>query len=588
VGVFGVDFYDFATPLLAPIERQWIARHRLIKKDPGAAVSEPVEPIVYYVDPGAPEPIRQALVDGASWWKAAFLAAGFANAFRVDVLPADADPMDLRYNMIHWVHRSTRGWSYGNTITDPRTGEILNGRVVLDSQRGRQDALIGAGLVGSGDGRQGCAAGAIPGPEYLAGLDPATEITSTVLARIRQLSAHEVGHTLGFAHNFAASARGRNSVMDYPSPLVKIKDGKIDLSEAYGNEIGAYDCFATRYAYSSFPPGADENKELAAIVRKGVADGLLFLSDADARPAGAAHPLANLWDNGDNPAAMLRHELEVRRIGLDSFGLSRIADGDALADLEAKLLPLYLHHRYQLTAAIKLIGGVNYSYSVKDGNQASPQPVVSIVPADAQRDALAAVLETLRPETLVIPQRILDLIPPRAFGQPTGVAELFEKATAPLFDPLAASTIAADLAVSGLLQPTRASRLNEFHAREPRNPNFAEVVASLIEEVWKAAPDRDGRAKAVARAEQTLVVERLIELGENDSASPDVRSVASGALSRLANPIHPWPGNIPEGDPHRAAIRQEIERFLRRPSATDRRTPAVNAPPGDPIGGMGR
>jgi hypothetical protein len=252
VGVATVDFYDFATPLLQSLERQWITRFRLIKKDPSAAVSDPVEPIVYYVDPGAPEPIRQALVEGASWWNSAFETAGFSNAFRVEVLPPDADPMDLRYNMIQWVHRATRGWSYGNMVVDPRTGEILNGRVVLDSLRGRQDALIGAGLTTAGDGRGGCAAAAVPAPEYLADLGPTSELRNMVLARIRQLAAHEVGHTLGFAHNFAGSARGRNSVMDYPAPLVKIANDKLDFSEAYGKGIGAYDRFAAKYAYAAF------------------------------------------------------------------------------------------------------------------------------------------------------------------------------------------------------------------------------------------------------------------------------------------------------------------------------------------------
>ncbi len=585
VGVGTVDFYDFATPFDQRVERQWIVRHRLTKKDPSAAISDPVEPIVYYVDPGAPEPIRQALVDGASWWKSAFEAAGFTNAFRVEVLPADADAMDLRYNMIQWVHRATRGWSYGHTVVDPRTGEILNGRVSLDSLRGRQFALIGAGLTAGGDGRDGCAAGAIPGPEYLGDLDGNSALRDTVLARIRQLSAHEVGHTLGFAHNFAASARGRNSVMDYPAPLVKIKNGKLDLSDAYSKGIGAYDCFAAKYAYASFPPGADEAKELAAIVHKGIADGLLFVSDADARPAGAAHPLASLWDNGDNPAAMLRHEMEVRRIGLESFGLGRIAEGAPLADLEAKLLPLYLHHRYQLVAALKSVGGVNYSYSVKDDGKASPEPVVAIVPADAQREALSAVLSTLRPETLVLPARILELIPPRAFDQPSGTADLFEKATGKLFDPIAAATVAADIAVSGLLQTERAARLNEFHSRDPKYPDFAEIVAKLVEETWRTAPNRDGRARAIARAEQTLVVQRLMELGESDTAGHEVRAVASEALRRLANPIYPWRGEGISADAHRTAIREEIERFLRRPAATDRRTPTTNPPPGDPIGG---
>ena len=584
VGLFTVDFYDFAAPFLEPVERQYITRHRLTKKNPEAAVSDPVVPIVYYVDPGAPDPIRKALVEGASWWKSAFEAAGFTNAFRVEVLPEDADPMDLRYNMIHWVHRSTRGWSYGNMVIDPRTGEILKGRVTLDSLRARQDALIGKGLTAGESSMFGCAAGASPGPEYLADLDPTLEPGAMVLARVRQLSAHEVGHTLGFAHNFAASSHGRDSVMDYPAPLVKVVNGKLDLSDAYGKEIGAYDIFATKYAYSSFPIGSDEAKGLDAIVRGGMADGLLFLSDADARPAGAAHPLANLWDNGADPVAMLRHELEVRRIGLEAFGLSKIAERAPLSDLEAKLLPLYLHHRYQLVAAIKSIGGVNYSYSVKDGAKASPEMVLAIVPAEKQREALAAVLDSIKPETLIIPTRILDLIPPRAFGSANGTAELFEKPTAPLFDPIATASIAADLAVTGLLNPARGARLNAFHSRDTKFPDFAEIVAKLVEHAWAAPANRDGQAVAVARAIQTLIVQRLIELGENDSAGPEVRAVATKSLERLGNPNDAWPGSPQRGDTHRIAIRQEIDRFLNRPEPANRRTPPNPVPPGDPIG----
>ncbi len=259
VGVFTVDFYDFATPVTEPVERQYIARHRLIKKDPKAEISEPVAPIVYYVDPGAPEPVRSALVEGASWWAKAFEASGFRNAYKIEVLPDDADPMDLRYNVIQWVHRSTRGWSYGSSVIDPRTGEILKGRVTLDSLRARQDALIGTGLSTAEPPLGACAAGAGPGAEYLSELDPMAETAAMVLARIRQLSAHEVGHTLGFSHNFAASACGRSSVMDYPAPLVKIRDGKtLDLSDAYAKGVGAYDVLAVRYAYEQFPAGADE------------------------------------------------------------------------------------------------------------------------------------------------------------------------------------------------------------------------------------------------------------------------------------------------------------------------------------------
>jgi Domain of unknown function (DUF5117) len=140
-------FYDYASPFTTPIEKRWITRHRLQKKDPNAAVSEAVKPIVYYVDNGAPEPIRSALVEGAAWWGRAFEAAGFRNAYQVKVLPEGADPMDVRYNMINWVHRSTRGWSYGASVTDPRTGEIIKGNVSLGSLRIRQDVMLGTGMI---------------------------------------------------------------------------------------------------------------------------------------------------------------------------------------------------------------------------------------------------------------------------------------------------------------------------------------------------------------------------------------------------------------------------------------------------------
>lgn len=343
VGVIDMMFHDYASPVTEPIEKHWVIRHHLEKRDPSAPVSEAVEPIVYYVDNGTPEPIRSALLEGARWWAAAFEAAGFRNAFRVEVLPADADPMDLRYNMIHWVHRSTRGWSYGASVVDPRTGQILKGNVSLGSLRVRQDVMLGTGLAGGsrvagGDdppGQLQCEAAAIPGGEYLAQASPEADIESMALARIRQLSAHEVGHTLGFAHNFAASTYGRASVMDYPVPLTRIVNGAIDLSDAYGVGVGPFDVFAARYAYSQFPDGADEAAELRRIVEEGVAAGMLYVSDADARPAGAAHPLAHLWDNGADPVAQLAHELEVRRIAMDRFGLHSIRDGASLSFLRA-------------------------------------------------------------------------------------------------------------------------------------------------------------------------------------------------------------------------------------------------------------
>lgn len=591
VGVFAVEFYDYGSPFTEPLEKRWIVRHRLRKRDPTAAVSEPVKPIVYYVDAGTPEPIRGALVEGASWWADAFEAAGFRNAFQVKILPDGADPMDARYNMINWVHRSTRGWAYGSTVTDPRTGEVIKGVVTLDSQRIRQDSLIGTGLVPVyGDARRGsgptvpeCEFGASPDADYLAQLDPSADPARMSLARIRQLSAHETGHTLGLAHNFAASTYGRASVMDYPAPLVEIKDGKLDLSNAYAVGVGAYDKFAIRYAYTEFPRGADERAALDKLVEEGVRAGMLFISDDDARPAGAAHPLANLWDNGPDPVASLRHEMNVRRIALGQFGLGNISAGTPLSMLESKFLPLYLHHRYQLQAAVKSVGGLYYTYAVKTEAGTSPADVQQIVPAARQREALAAVLDTIKVEELAVPPRVLALLPPRAFGYEGGTQELFAKRTDPAFDPINAATIDADFVVSALLEPHRAARLIQYHSLDASNPDFKDVLGELIERTWRAPRPGDPYQAEIQRAVQGLVATRLMDLAADADASTQVRAVATAQLRALLEETAPT-SRDEATETHRRATREEIERFLARPAEPRKRTPPPPTPPGDPIG----
>lgn len=583
-GSIPTSFYDYSTDINEDLEKRWILRHRLEKRDPNAAMSEAVKPIVFYVDNGAPKAIQDALVEGAAWWNQAFEAAGFQNAFQVRVLPPDADPMDVRFNVINWVHRSTRGWSIGASVVDPRTGEIIKGDVTLDSQRARQDFLLGEGMVPPYSGHaSACDFGLLPDADYLMAAGSVDDLTAMSYARIRQLSAHEVGHTLGFAHNFAASTYDRGSVMDYPAPLVEIKDGKLDFSNSYAVGIGSFDKFSARYAYTQFAAGANEDHELERIVNEGISAGMLYLSDQDARPAGAAHPLANLWDNGSDPVAMLRHEMRVRRIGLGQFGLKNVPEGTPLSELENRFLPLYLHHRYQLTAAAKMIGGAYYTYSVRSRTGPDPVTVTEIVPAARQREALQAVLDTIKPEELVIADNILKMLPPVAYGYNSGRSERFSRRTSPMFDELGAAEIAADLAITALLEPNRAARTVSYNARERSNPHFSEVVAALVKATWGSPVPVNAKHAAVQRAVQSVTVARLKDLAASDQARAQVRAVAADALRSLL-PTLRLPSANRETSVHNRATADEIERFLARPAEPRKPTTPLPVPPGDPIG----
>ena len=584
VGVNGPTVYDYATPIDVDTRVRLAARHRLQKANPDADRSEAVEPIIYYVDPGTPEPVRSALIEGASWWNDAFEEAGFINAFRVTVLPDDVDPQDIRYNLIHWTHRRTRGYSYGNTVIDPRTGEIVRGVVNLGSLRLRQDYLHGQGLVPPfpggislpEDGSFGEFADA-PDFEYLAQVAPASEPVEMALARVRQLSAHEVGHTLGFPHNYMASAYGRESVMDYPAPLVQIDEsGNIDLSNAYVQRIGEYDKLSVNWLYREFPNGTNETQALERIAEQGVVDGLIYMGHTNNNFIGASHQYASVWDNGSNLVDHLKLEIRIREIGLERFGIDAIRTGEPMSTLEFVLLPLYMHHRFQLRSAIQSLGGADFRYALKGDGQIP----VAIVEAEEQRDVLETVLSTLAVDFLALSPEIVQMIPPPAYRYSEG--EEFPGYTQQMFDPLAAASAAATFTIGEILNSDRMARLVLFGSMGDY-PNLQEVADRLIEATWGASEAEDAYRQQVLHTAQRSVVDQMMQQASMAGNPAEVRAILSDRLDQLASGIEA------EGtpSPHRKLVAADIRRWQSRIENTVP-GPQLQMPAGDPIGGSSR
>jgi hypothetical protein len=554
-GSFSISYLDYSTPIWEPIKKRFITRHRLEKANPEAIISEAKEPIIYYVDPGTPEPVRSALLEGASWWDQAFEAIGFKNAFQVQLLPEDADPMDVRYNVIQWVHRSTRGWSYGGSVIDPRTGEIIKGHVSLGSLRIRQDFMIAQALMDT------------PFAERDDNYQP---MLAMALARIRQLSAHEVGHTLGFAHNFAASSNNRSSVMDYPHPSLAIKNGLVDFSNAYARNIGDWDKITVAYSYTEISK-TEEASFLNNVLISAQEKGLRYITDSDARAKGGAHAKAHLWDNGTNAAQELEALLALRNVAMTNFSIDNIKTGEPYSVLEDVFVPLYFYHRFQTEAAVKLIGGMDYNYAVKGDGQI----ITKNISKKEQEAALAAVLKTLTPAVLAIPENILALFPPRAYGYLRN-RESFNSNNGVAFDALGAAATASNMTLSLLLHSDRANRLVQQKALDSEAFGLQDLIASLIRACFKKNTG-SRYEKEIQKTVQFTLLQHLMNLSVSSKSIPQTKAITSAGIHRIALEITKNKDNFSQ------FLSSEISVFKKNPDKF-KVLKAPKIPDGSPIG----
>lgn len=561
-GYGAVSFQDYAVPLDESIYIKYIRRHRLVKKNPSSRRSDTVEPIIYYVDPGVPEPVKTAMLESGRWWNQAFEAAGFKNAFQVKVLPDGAHPMDARFNMIHWVHRATRGWSYGSSVDDPRTGEIIKGNVSLGSLRLRQDYLIATGLLAP----------------YKNGNTVPDYMRELALSRVRQLVAHEIGHTIGLSHNYISSSANRASVMDYPHPTITLDpNGNIEWKDAYDVGIGEWDKVTIEYGYQDFPEGINEKEALERIIQGGIKRGYTFITDQDARPLGSAHPTAHLWDNGKDPVSELKNLMDVRKVALDNFGENNIRNGQPYSDLEDVLVPIYLLHRYQIKGASKVVGGLNFSYALRGDGQL----ITEFIDPNFQIEALHELINTLNPSALTLNEDLLKIIPPRAAGRGR-TRESFKSRTSVTFDGVSLAETAAHLTCRALLHPARATRLVEYNARDNKQPGLEKVLDLIIGGTLLTRAPK-GLAGEVKRNVDFIVLDHIMSLAINKNVSPAVQSITIEIISSLKGGLKRSRGNSRRDKSHFNMLERRLNKFLNDPNSFD---PIIvpAAPPGSPIG----
>ena len=520
-GAISISFMDYSTPIDEPITKKFIIRHRLGKKNPELEISEAVEPIIYYLDPGTPEPVKSALLDGARWWNQAYESIGFKDAFQVKMLPEGADPLDCRYNVIQWVHRSTRGWSYGASVVDPRTGEIIKGHVSLGSLRIRQDYMIAQALTN----------------EPFASENNNNKMKELAVARIRQLSAHEIGHTIGFAHNFAASTNDRASVMDYPHPLVNLIDDEIIFDDAYDTGIGDWDKVTVAYSYSDFRADQNEDFELNKILENSTSDGLRFISDYDARSIDGSHAYAHLWDNGETAYSGLDKVIDIRKRAIENFSEYNVPEGTPNSLLEDVFVPLYFFHRYQTEAAVKLIGGMDYNYSLIGDNQQDYYHIEKV----NQIQALNSLMKTLQPDFLAIPKDKLQLFPPRAFGYPR-TRESFRSNLGVAFDPFSVAETSADMTLSLILRPKRLNRLILQHSLDNSNLSLDELYALILKKTTFLKPSNitepeDSYLGEIQHIVNTTFLKNVFKVINSSSSYSQVRSISNKLVRKISSEL---------------------------------------------------
>ena len=517
-GAISISFMDYSTPIDKPITKKFVIRHRLEKKNPELEISEAVEPIIYYLDPGTPEPVKSALLDGGRWWNQAYESIGFKDAFQVKMLPEGADPLDCRYNVIQWVHRSTRGWSYGASVVDPRTGEIIKGHVSLGSLRIRQDYMIAQALT----------------KEPFASENNNNKMMELAIARIRQLSAHEIGHTIGFAHNFAASTNNRASVMDYPHPLVNLIDDEIVFDDAYDTGIGDWDKVTVAYSYSDFKSDQNEDFELNKILENSSSDGLRFISDYDARSIDGSHAYAHLWDNGETAYSGLDKVIDIRKKAIENFSEYNVPEGTPNSVLEDVFVPLYFFHRYQTEAAVKLIGGMDYNYSLVGDNQQDYYHIEKVI----QIQALNSLMKTLHPDFLAIPKDKLQLFPPRAFGYPR-TRESFKSNLGVAFDPFSVAETSADMTLSLILRPKRLNRLILQHSLDNSNLSLDELYDLILKKTIFLKSSNiteleDSYHEEIQHIVNTTFLKNVFNVINSSSSYSQVKSISNEFIRKIS------------------------------------------------------